>query len=165
MGYAGWLSNLARDQNLPVHIELSDLGKGAGDPFSRIQMALERVARLERDREAFAGRYAFLDTDQLVQDYDRAERARRMARQERLEVIWQDPTHEAFLLRHFPGFETHRPPDKRAADAALTRKWAGYEKPRTAQQLEQKFDIGDAHRVGIRLESLSQLLRQIGLAN
>jgi len=163
MGYAGWLRNLIRDRDLPFHLELSDLGRGAGDPFTRIDMAIERVARLERNREPFAGRYVFLDTDQLVADAGRAEQARRRAADHDFTVIWQEPTHEAFLLRHLPGCDTRRPPDKRAADQALGREWAGYRKPTSAQEIERRLDLDGAYRVAARLPELAALLRMIGL--
>ena len=46
IAYAGWLRNLARDRDIPVHLELCDLGQGAGDPYTRIEMAIERVERI-----------------------------------------------------------------------------------------------------------------------
>lgn len=163
VAYAGWLRNLVRDRDLPFHIELCDLGQGAGDPYTRIEMAIERVQRIERNREPFVGRYVFLDTDQIDGDQVRADLARRHARDNGFTVIWQQPTHEAFLLRHFPGRHMNQPPDKRAADAALAREWADYRKPCTPQQLEQRLVLDGAMRVAERLPELAELLRLIGL--
>jgi len=163
MGYAGWLRNLVLDRGLPFHLELSDLGRGAGDPFARIDMAIARLTHLERNREPFAARYIFLDTDQLERDAGRTERARRRAAARDFTVIWQEPTHEAFLLRHLPGCDTRRPPDKRAADQALGREWADYRKPTSAQVIERRLDLDGAYRVAARLPELAGLLRMIGL--
>lgn len=163
ISYASWLRNIIRDRNLPFHLELSDLGRGAGDPFARIDMAIERVNKLEANKQPFIARYLFLDTDQLGIDRDRAEQAHRRARDHNFVVIWQDPTHEAFLLRHFPGRDTRQPPDKRSADAALSREWADYRKPCSAQQLELRLQIDGAHRVAARLPNLADLLGTIGL--
>jgi hypothetical protein len=163
VGYCGWLRNLVRDRNLPFHLELADLGRGAGDPFARVDMAIERIARLERNRERFIGRYLFLDTDQLAADPDRANRARGRAQVCGLIIIWQNPTHEAFLLRHFPGRDTRQPPDKRSADTALARVWADYRKPCGAQDIERRLGLDDALRVAGHLPELADLLRLIGL--
>lgn len=165
VGYASWLRNIVRDRNLPFHLELSDLGLGAGDPFARIDMAIERVSKLEANRQPFIARYLFLDTDQLGIDRVRTEQAHRRARDHNFAVIWQEPTHEAFLLRHLPGRDTRRPPDKRAADAALAREWPGYRKPCSAQQLEQRLQLDGARRVAARLPELTDLLRTIGLVD
>ncbi|CAN5667538.1 hypothetical protein BH10PSE14_BH10PSE14_37460 [soil metagenome] len=163
MGYAGWLRFLVRDRDLPVHLELSDLGLGAGDPLARIDLAIERLARLEANREPYVGRFVLLDTDQLEAIPDRAERARRRAIANNITVIWQVPTHEAFLLRHFAGRLMDQPHDARAADAALAREWAGYRKPSPAHQLERRLDLAGAHRVAGLLPELAELLQMIGL--
>lgn len=163
VAYARWLGNLARDRDRPVHLKLCDLGQGAGDPYTRIEMAIERVERIERNSEPFVGRFVFLDTDQIDGDHARADLARRHARDNNFTVIWQQPTHEAFLLRHLPGRHMNQPPDKRAADAALVRDWPDYRKPRTPQQLEQRLALDGAIRVAERLQELAELLRLIGL--
>jgi hypothetical protein len=121
------------------------------------------VTRLERNREPYAGRFLFLDTDQLEGERDRAERSRRRASEERFTVIWQEPTHEALLLRHFPGRDTRRPPTKKAADAALAREWADYRKPCSAQALERVITLDGARRVAARCPELASLLDIIGL--
>lgn len=163
VGYAGWLRNMVRDRNLPFHLELSDLGRGAGDPFARIDMAIERVMRWEANRDTFVARYVFLDTDQLAADRSRAEQACRRAREGGIIVIWQQPTHEAFLLRHFPGRNANQPPDKRAADMALVKEWADYRKPSSPREIERRLQLEGAHRVAALLPELADLLRKVGL--
>jgi hypothetical protein len=163
IGYVGWLRNMVRDQDLPFHIELYDLGKGAGEPVTRIAMAVDRIEQLEKSRMAFVRKFLFLDTDQLVGDTPRAELAQRRATENNIVVIWQHPTHEAFLLRHLPNCLTAQPPDKRRADVALAKKWAGYQKPLTADQIERRLDIDSARRASTRLPELQDLLRTIGL--
>jgi hypothetical protein len=162
MRYAGWLRNLVIEQNLPFHLVLEDLGCG-GEPFKRVDMAIARVKQIEKNKERFFARYLFLDTDQLAANSGRADQARRLAFENKFTVIWQDPTHEAFLLRHFPRRDTHCPPDKRAADVALAREWADYRKPCSAQQLEQRLSLDGAVRVAKQSPELAGLLRTIGL--
>jgi len=162
MGYAGWLLNLVREKALPFHLSLKDLGCG-GEPFKRVDMAIAYVKQIERNNERFVARYLFLDTDQLAASPGRADQVRRLAFENKFTVIWQEPTHEAFLLRHFPGRDTHCPPDKRAADVALAREWADYRKPCSAQQLEQRLSLDGAVRVAKQSPELAGLLRTIGL--
>jgi hypothetical protein len=163
MGYASWLRTLVRDRELPYHLSLHDLGKGAGDPLARVKMAIDRPQDRERKLDRFAARYLFLDTDQLEIDADRAEQTHRLVDQHRIKVIWQNPTHEAFLLRHFPGCHTLQPPNKRAADQALMKEWNDYCKPCTAPQIERQITLEGAIRVANSLPELRDLLRFIGL--
>jgi uncharacterized membrane protein YccC len=163
MGYAGWLRNMVRDQALPFHIELYDLGQGAGEPVTRIAMAVDRINQLERNRLAFSRKFLFLDTDQLTTDTQRAELAHRRAAENKIVVIWQEPTHEAFLLRHLPRCLTLRPANKQIADAELSKKWVGYKKPLDAELIEKRIDIEGALRVSTHLPELQDLLGAIGL--
>lgn len=163
VAYAAWLRNQVRDRNLAYHLELADLGQGAGDPLARIEMAIERVDRLGRNREPFVARFVFLDTDQLAISADRARQARSRAQESGFSIIWQDPTHEAFLLRHLEGHLTKRPATKRLADQALARVWADYQKPRTPEQLDERLQLEGAYRVSGTLPELANLLQAIGL--
>jgi hypothetical protein len=163
MGYAGWLRNLARDRQLPVHLELSDLGKGAGDPLARIELAVDRIDMLERNRVPFVRRFALLDTDQLALNANRANQARALAQRQNLTVIWQVPTHEAFLLRHLPNRVTRNPANAQIAQAALVQDWPAYAKPMSAKDIESRLDLAGAWRLAGRLAELAQLLNVIGL--
>lgn len=162
MGYAGWLRNLARDRQLPVHLELGDLGKGAGDPLARIELAIERIAALERNRVPFVRRFILLDTDQLALNANRANQARNLAQQQNLTVIWQAPTHEGFLLRHLPNRLTRNPPSAQVAQTDLLHVWPAYAKPMTAKDIEGRLDLAGAWRLAGRLPELAQLLNTIG---
>jgi hypothetical protein len=50
VGYVGFLQDLIRNANLPVHLHVDELGPGTGDPLSRIEMAVLRLKQLERKR-------------------------------------------------------------------------------------------------------------------
>ena len=111
--YAGLLQDMLRDADLAVHLVIDELGRGAGDPLARIDMALQHLAHLRRTRTAPDERFALLDADQAVRDPQRAERARRSAADNNITIIWQDPCFEAVLLRHLEGIRrgalrTHR---------------------------------------------------------
>lgn len=163
MAYAGWLRALVLDRKLPFYFQLEDLGRGAGDPLTRIDLAVARINQAERYKEPFEARFLFLDTDQFVNERAREERARQRAREHDLTVIWQDPTHEALLLRHFPGQHTAQPPDARRAETALAREWPGYRKPMSARDIEGRIDLDGARRVAANLPGLAILLRLIEL--
>jgi hypothetical protein len=163
MGYAAWLRNLVRDRGLPFALKLSDLGRGAGDPLTRVSLAIDRLHRLERNRERFVARFIFLDTDQLQAEPQIEQRSMRLAKANNIVIIWQQPTHEAFLLRHFAGRETHRPPTKQASDAALAKEWPAYGKPCSASELENHITLDGAVRVAEDLPELATLLRTIRL--
>jgi hypothetical protein len=165
VGYAAWLRNFVLDKDLPFHLALSDLGKGAGDPLARVQLAIERIERHNKNREPYVDLYLFLDSDQLLLNAGRAAQARALAHTHKVKVIWQDPTHEAFLLRHLPGCDTRRPPDKSSTDQMLGGEWENYCKPSTARQLERRLKLEGAFRVARTLPELAQLLRTIGLLN
>ena len=76
VGYVGFLQDLIRDANLPVHLHVDELGPGTGDPLSRIEMAVLRLKLLQKKRRAPTERFALLDYDQTELDPQRAERAR-----------------------------------------------------------------------------------------
>jgi hypothetical protein len=123
-GYAGFLQDLVREADLSVHLMIEVLGPGAGDPLSRVEMAVRKLTHLRRTRAAPVERFVLLDTDQAEMDRDRAERARQLAIQEGIQIVWQEPCFEGILLRHFPNRATNRPPDNLTAQRAIEREWA-----------------------------------------
>ena len=127
-GYVGFLQDLIRNANLPVHLHVDELGPGTGDPLSRIEMAVLRLKQLERKRGAPKERFALLDTDQAERDPQRAERAIRLAADNDITIVWQSPCFEAVLLRHLEGKAGRRPPDTPGAIRALEREWSDYTK-------------------------------------
>ncbi|MFC5421018.1 RloB domain-containing protein [Bosea eneae] len=162
-GYAGFLQDLVREADLPVHLMIEVLGPGAGDPLSRVEMAVRKLAHLRRTRAAPVERFVLLDTDQAEMDRDRAERARRLAGQEGIQIVWQEPCFEALLLRHFPNRAANRPPDNQAAQRAIEREWAGYAKPASRAELARRVDLQGVVRASAVEPDLKAMLRCIGL--
>jgi hypothetical protein len=162
-GYVRWLGNMVRDRDLPFHLEVVDLGLGAGDPLARVEKAADRLGRIEANKQPFVGRFLLLDTDQLALHAQRAQQARQLAAREKFAVIWQEPTHEAFLLRHFPNCLNHRPPTARIAEDELQKRWADYRKPRNAAQVEAVLTLDGARVVAGSSAALRSLLDTIGL--
>lgn len=163
VGYAGFLQDLLREANLPVHLHVDELGPGAGDPLSRIEMAVLRLKQLQKKRSAPQDRFVLLDFDQAERDPQRAERAYRLAADNRIAILWQRPCFEAVLLRHLEGKAGNRPPDTSGAIKALEREWAGYAKPMTRAALAKRIDLAAVLRAAAVEPDLNALLRCIGL--
>jgi hypothetical protein len=162
-GYASLLQDLIRASNLPVHLHVEELGPGAGDPLSRIELAVSRLDRLKKTRSAPLERFAFLDSDQAERDPQRAERARKLAADHSIMILWQRPCFEAMLLRHLEGRAANRPPDSPGAIRALEKEWPEYRKPMTRANLSRRIDRDAVLRAaGVEAE-LQALLRCIGL--
>ncbi len=163
VGYAGFLQDLIRDANLPIHLMIEELGPGAGDPFSRIEMAVRRLGQLRKKRTAPTRRFAFLDSDQADRDPQRADRARQKAIENRIVILWQRPCFEAMLLRHLEGRTANRPLDAPAANKALLKDWPDYEKPMTRAALAKRIDRAAVLRAASVERELEALLRCIGI--
>ena len=163
VAYAGLLQDMLREAGLPVQLIVHDLGRGAGDPLARVQLAVKRLAQLRRTRIAPPERFILLDGDQAVRDRVRAESARHLAVQHNIAIIWQKPCFEALLLRHLPGCTTRQPPDTQEALRALEREWPGYKKPASRATLARRIDQDAVCRAaGVERELLG-LLRCLGL--
>ena len=98
VAYAGLLQDMLREAGIHVHLVVHDLGCGAGDPLARIQLAVQRLAQLRRTRIAPPERFILLDGDQAARDSARAGRARLLAAQYDITIVWQEPCFEALLL-------------------------------------------------------------------
>lgn len=163
VGYAGFLQDLIRDANLPVHLHVDELGPGTGDPLSRIEMAVLRLKLLHKKRSAPKERFALLDSDQAERDPQRAERAKKLAADNEIMILWQRPCFEALLLRHLEGKTGNRPLHTPRAITALKKEWAGYEKPMTRANLAKRIDRAAVLRAANVEAELNALLRCIGL--
>jgi RloB-like protein len=160
--YISLIRQFADVRQLPIHIEIANLAP-AGDPLARVEQAIKRIAKLERNREKFSGRYLILDDDQTAQLPGRAETAIRLADQQSLVLIWQTPCHEALLLRHFDGHTNDKPPTTILAGHQLRAVWADYGKGMERQNLGKRLDMASVIRVASVESGLSQFLYDIGL--
>ncbi|AET95562.1 hypothetical protein BSFA1_83950 (plasmid) [Burkholderia sp. SFA1] len=162
-GYAALLQDLADRAGLPIHLKIDDLGRGAGDPLARVQMAVRRIEEHSAKRIAPEASYLFLDTDQLALDRQRAEEAQRLADRNGISIVWQEPCFEAMLLRHMPGRANRRPPDTAAASDALRREWPEYEKGTPRLSLSRRIDLAAVLRAAEEEAGLAGFLRFVGL--
>ncbi len=125
-GYGRWLGRLAAEAHVPVAIRAEALR--GGDPLDLIEQAIFRLRTVERQRGSYRTRGLLLDGDLRGQSIERDAQAIQLAQNNRVRLIWQEPSHEAFLLRHFAGYENHRPPDQASAERLLRRVWPDFTK-------------------------------------
>ena len=160
-GYAAFLQDLVHEADLHIHLSIEVLR--AGDPLSRIELAIKKLENARRKRVNFNDRFVFLDTDQLALSADRAHRARALAAANDIRVIWQEPCFEALLLRHFEGRSGHRPLTNQTSEAALRQEWPQYQKPMSRAELARMIDHDAVVRAAGVEDDLLTLLRCIGL--
>jgi hypothetical protein len=162
-GYVGLLLDLIREANLPVHLLIADLGIGAGDPLTRVEMAVRKLEQLRRNRAAPAQRFLLLDSDQAEADRHRAANAHRVATKHDIQIVWQRPCFEAVLLRHLPACATRRPPDSLEAGRALRREWPDYRKPMSRAELSRRLTLAAVLQAAGVEPELRVFLNTIGL--
>jgi hypothetical protein len=142
-----------------MHIHHRVLQPGAGSPVALLERAVDLINVFERDRSRFAIKAVILDFGSAQQNAA----AMRIAYENGIDhVIWQDPDHEAFLLRHLPGCQSKRPP-KGASLTAIRQEWPEYNKGMSAQLLGQRINL-DCLRAACGVENeLRKFLRSIEL--
>jgi len=159
--YGTLLSRLARDQpDVHVHIDVVRLNPGAGDPLALVERGLREVVRRERSRVPYALKALLLDHDKMGHAPERDGQVPARAREGELLLIWQQPVHEGFLLRHLDGCEALRPPKDRCL-VRLQREWPAYTKPMTADKLGERIALTEIERASAVEPDLLGFLRAI----
>jgi hypothetical protein len=159
-GYGALLDRLARETGtVHLHIHHEILQPGAGDPLALVRRAVERIADIERRRTPFAVKAVLIDRGSVRKNAE----ATRYARENGIDhVIWQEPDHEGFLLRHLPGCDQRRPP-RGATLIAIQQEWPAYDKGMSAQELARRLGL-DQIRAACSVENeLRLFLEAIGL--
>lgn len=163
VAYATLLQDMLREARLHVHLVVHNLGRGAGDPLARVQLAVQRLEQLRRTRIAPPERFILLDSDQAARDPARTGYARQLAVQHNIAIVWQEPCFEALLLRHLPDCTTRRPPDTPGAVQVLKREWPAYRKPLSRATLAGRIDRDAVRRAASVERELRALLCCLGL--
>ena len=150
-GYVAWLRRTIAADRLNLHLDAVLLKPGAGDPLRMVDLACDLMRERERKHGLYRWRAVLLDADRS--DEVRGGRAaiQSRARQGGLRLIWQEPNHEAMLLRHLQGCDMLRPPAATAA-AVLRRHWPDYAKPMSANDLAALLDAKSLRRA-VRVET------------
>ena len=144
--YAARLGQIADETGLHLYIDNDVLQPGGGDPLDLVRLALRRITEKERRRTVFSFRAILLDRDKWGQNPERDRQIAPLAAEIGLNLIWQDPCHEGFLLRHFEGHDTARPVASDVALRALSRIWPEYYKAMPASQLAARIDLAAVRR-------------------
>jgi hypothetical protein len=161
-GYGAALARLLDEQACHVHLDTKLLQPGAGDPLALIERAVSKIAVEERKFGRYVEKIILLDRDRIGQAPARDKAGIPLAAAHNIMLLWQDPCHEAFLLRHLEGFHTHRPPTVTAAMQVLQRQWPAYEKPMTAARLAERIDHAALRRAATVEPRLAMILGALG---
>lgn len=161
-GYAALLNQILHETpglNLHIHAEL--LQPGAGDPLALVQRAVQKIADIERRRQKFAHKAILLD----VADAGKGAAAQQLAAKQGIShLIWQNPAHEAFLLRHFDGCQALKPPTKAASMAELRKHWPDYDKAQTRLQLAGRLTMAHIRQARGVEPDLDAFLAALGVS-
>lgn len=140
-----------------IHLEPHILQPGAGDPLELVRTAIDKVRFEENRRSAYAVKAMLIDRGSV----EKCAAAQSLAALEQIQIIWQYPDHEAFLLRHLPNCQQKRPPAG-ASMVALRREWPTYIKALPMMGLAQKIALADVMAAAGVDEGLRKFLRSIG---
>jgi hypothetical protein len=163
--YAARLGQIADSAGLHLYIDNDVLKPGGGDPLALVQLAIRRIKRKESMRGIFALRAILLDRDRWGATPERDAQIGQLSQRHRLHLIWQEPCHEGFLLRHLEGHQTVRPATSGQAEQALKGVWAEYQKAMPAIQLASRIDLAAVRRASLVEAALAAFLDQIGLTS
>jgi len=159
--YAAWLQTISEQLHLHLHVDSCIASTGGGDPLDIVTGCIRQMLQRERQRGKYSVRAILLDSDRLGGSPDRDRQATALAARHTLSLIFQEYDHESFLLRHFPGHQRDRPP-QRHGENALRVVWPEYRKPMTRQDLSLRLGFPDLQRAcAVELE-FQRFLRQLG---
>ena len=159
--YGKRLNEIADTADVSLFLDCDVLG--GGDPLAMVRIAVKRLQDKVKKRGAFACRAVLLDKDKLGQAPERDRQISALAHKHRIHLIWQDPFHEGFLLRHLAEQTTMRPPNSDLAIQALKRVWTEYRKGMPASELAAKIDRSAIESAASVEPDLLTFLRAIGL--
>jgi len=162
-GYVACLGRLAEQAGLAVHLDPLVLQPGGGDPLAIVQLAVKRLSQGRRKQTNYAAHFVILDRDKWGQAPARDAQIAGVAARAGLSLIWQDPCHEAMLLRHLEACAAMRPQTTALAEAALRQRWPEYLKPMDGAALARRLDLAAVLRAIAVEPELGLMVQTIGL--
>lgn len=163
-GYVAFLSRLAEQAELAVHLDPVVLQPGGGDPLAIVERAVQRLSERRRKRQTvYAAQFVMLDRDKWGQAPARDVQVAGVAARAGLSLVWQDPCHEAMLLRHLKACAALRPQATPLAEAALRERWPDYSKPMDGAALSLRLDHAALLRAVAVEPELAIMIAAIGL--
>lgn len=140
-GYAKLLQNFADDRGLSIHIDAQVL-RNSGDPKACAELAEHLINKDQRlKKPPYVHRFLILDTDLIGQNSNRDAQMWRILDRAQITLLKQETCFEAFLLRHFSGYENNRPATNNQAKIQLERVLPNYRKGMSAQELSNYLTV------------------------
>jgi hypothetical protein len=161
--YGKRLGEIVEAVGLHLYFDNDVLQPGGGDPLALVELAIRRIKAKEAKRTTFALRAILFDRDKWGIKPERDAQIEPLAKRHRLHLIWQEPCHEGFLLRHIEGHEAARPVTSDLASQALKRVWSEYHKPMAAIHLAVRIDLQAILRAASVESPFKDFLDSIGL--
>jgi hypothetical protein len=116
---------------------------GGGDPLAILIESIKHLKIREKSRGPYDARSVILDSDKIGISPSRDVQIAPLAERNGIKVLYQEYDHEAVLLRHFAGRETHRPPAGGVSTTRLRTCWPEYEKPADAMEISRRLSLAD----------------------
>jgi len=143
--YGALLSRIVGVQRQDFFLDTVLLRPGGGDPLALVELAAKKK-KLGEKKGDYAAAFALIDSDKRGIVPHRDQQALVLADTAGLTIIWQEPCHEALLLRHYPNAQQLKPQSTALAIAALKGKWADYTKGMPAAKLATVIDAAGLRR-------------------
>jgi hypothetical protein len=159
--YGVLLSRLVERQHKRIFLNTVLLRPGGGDPLGLVQLAERRKKHAEKNDSSFAASFVLLDSDKKGKAPARDQQAETLATEAGLDLIWQDPCHEAMILRHLLNCDQMRPQTTAIAIATLHTRWPAFVKAMPAAKLSATLDEDHVRRARAVEPGLNRLLNAI----
>lgn len=156
------LADIINQSVKDIHLETTLLGEGAGSPLTKIKKAIKKIEHYERTRSKFWKKAVLIDSDLVDQNAGHKVQTENFAGVHGIRVIWQQPCHEAFLLRHLPNCAQLRPPTSVLANRELIDKWPGYQKPMSRIQIAKNIGLNGLTQASAVEHEFRSFLNELG---
>lgn len=127
LAYVALLNDIASARSIHIRFQAERLNPGAGDHCALVERAAEHLATRKRRGTRYVVAAVLLDRDRWGLSPTRDAHATVLAAKHGLLLVWQQPNHEAVLLRHFEGCQALQPP-AHASLEYLQKLWPEYDK-------------------------------------
>jgi hypothetical protein len=145
-----------------IHLETTLLGEGAGSPLAKIKKAIKKIEQYERTRSKFLKKAVLIDSDLIDQNVEQKNQTENLAASHGIRIIWQQPCHEAFLLRHLPNCAQLRPPTSALANKELIAQWQNYQKPMSRIQIAKNINFNGLTQASSVEHEFRSFLNELG---
>ena len=158
--YVKFLNGLAdRHSGKRVHLA-SFIINGGGNPMTILERSVKRCVSEERKGGVFADKIILMDRDvyQRIR-VDEQNKFQHRLNLEKFRVIWQEPDHEGFLIRHLSNSVI---PTHGEALPQLQQLWPSYRKNMPVTDIEGKLDINCVKLASKSMPEFAQFLKIVG---